>query len=254
MKLENKTIVITGGGRGLGAAMARRLAAQGCNIALVDLDEATMAKTKAQCEMQGSSKVRTYVANVAVEAEVVKLFDEIVSEFQAVHGLVNNAGIMRDALTLKYKEGELISKMTLDQWQMVIDVNLTGVFLCGREAAARMIELDCKGCIINISSISRHGNMGQLNYSASKAGVQAMAVVWSKEFARYGLRSVSIAPGLIGTEMIMAMKPEAREKLAKSIPLQRVGDPDEVAKTAQFIFENDYVNGRCFEIDGGLRF
>ena len=132
----------------------------------------------------------------------------------------------------------------MEQWQLVIDVNLTGVFLCGREAAAKMIELDCKGCIINISSISRHGNMGQVNYSATKAAVRAMAVVWAKEFARYGLRAASIAPGFIGTEMVMAMKPEAREKLTSGIPARRIGDPDEIASTVQFILENDYISGQ----------
>jgi 3-oxoacyl-[acyl-carrier protein] reductase len=95
--------------------------------------------------------------------------------------------------------------------------------------------------------------MGQANYSASKAGVEALAVVWAKEFARHGIRAAAIAPGFIGTEMVMAMKPEAREKLTALIPARRLGDPDEIASTVQFIFENDYINGRCFEIDGGLR-
>ena len=253
MKLKDKTIAITGGGRGLGAAMAQRLAMQGCNLALIDLDESSLAQTKASCEQAGAAKVVAYTANVAVEAEVVALFNRIAQDFGALHGLVNNAGITRDALTLKYKDGKLVSKMTLEQWQLVIDVNLTGVFLCGREAAEKMIELDCKGCIINISSISRHGNMGQLNYSASKAGVQSMAVVWAKEFARHGIRAAAVAPGFIGTEMVMSMKPEAREKLTSGIPLKRVGEPDEIAQTVQFIFENDYVSGRCFDVDGALR-
>ena len=167
--------------------------------------------------------------------------------------VVNNAGIIKDSLLVKVKDGSIVSKMTLAQWQAVIDVNLTGVFLCGREAAARMIELGCQGCIINISSISRHGNMGQLNYSASKAGVEAMAVVWAKEFARYGLRAASIAPGFVRTELVMSMKPKARERMTAGIPLGRLGDPDEIARTVQFILENDYVSGRCFEVDGGLR-
>ena len=137
--------------------------------------------------------------------------------------------------------------------QAVIDVNLTGVFLCGREAAAKMIEFGDGGCIINISSVSRAGNMGQANYSATKAGVQALAVVWAKEFARHGIRAASIAPGFIGTEMVMSMKPEAREKLTGSIPARRVGDPDEIAPTVQFIFENDYLSGRCVDVDGALR-
>ncbi|MEM7708950.1 MAG: SDR family NAD(P)-dependent oxidoreductase [Pseudomonadota bacterium] len=253
MELREKTIVITGGGRGLGAAMATRLAAAGARLALVDLDPESLAKTQEACLAAGSDKVETYEVNVTQEDAVVDLFDRINTEFGAVHGLVNNAGITRDALTLKYKDGQQVAKMSIEQWQLVIDVNLTGVFLCGREAAAKMIEGGSKGCIINISSISRAGNMGQVNYSATKAGVQAMAVVWAKEFARYGIRAASVAPGFIGTDMVLAMKPEAREKLTNMIPARRVGDPDEIASTVQFILENDYVSGRCFEIDGALR-
>ena len=253
MKIAGKTIAITGSGRGLGAAMARRLASAGARLALVDLDEQALLETQTACVKAGSPLVEFYVANVAEEGPVEALFAKIASDFDALHGLVNNAGITRDALLLKYEDGEQVSKMTLEQWQAVIDVNLTGVFLCGREAAAVMIELACEGCIINISSISRHGNVGQTNYSAAKAGVQAMAVTWAKELARYGIRTASIAPGFIATEMVMAMKPEAREKLTKAIPATRMGEPDEIAQTVQFILENDYVSGRCFDIDGGLR-
>jgi 3-oxoacyl-[acyl-carrier protein] reductase len=253
MELEDKTIAITGAARGLGAAMAIRLAQAGSSLALIDLDDASLVQTASACNEAGARKVETYAANVSVETEVEAVFARIATDFGGLHGLVNNAGITRDALTLKYKDGELVSKMTIEQWQAVIDVNLTGVFLCGREAAATMIAHECKGCIINISSISRHGNMGQLNYSATKAGVQAMAVVWAKEFARYGIRAAAIAPGFIGTEMVMAMKPEAREKLTSGIPARRIGEPDEIAHTVQFILENDYVSGRCFDIDGALR-
>ena len=253
MDLSGKTIAITGGGRGLGAAMARRLAVHGCKLALIDLDEAGLEETAADCRDCGAAGVETWSANGANETEVERVFQGIGGHFGALHGLVNNAGITRDAFTLKYRDGELVSKMSLAEWQLVIDVNLTGSFLCGREAAAQMIALGCKGCIINISSISRHGNMGQANYSASKAGVESLAVVWAKEFARHGIRVASIAPGFIGTEMVMAMKPEAREKLSASIPLGRIGKPDEIAKTVEFILENDYVSGRCFEVDGALR-
>ena len=245
--------MITGAGRGLGAATAVRLAGQGCRLALVDIDDAALNAVRLNCEHAGSGQVMTYIADVSAESDVEKLFEAIASDFGALHGLINNAGITRDALTVKFKDGELVSKMSLAQWQAVMEVNLTGVFLCGREAAAKMIERGTKGCIINISSISRHGNVGQLNYSASKAAVQAMAVVWAKEFARYGIRAASIAPGFIGTEMVMSMKPEARDRLTGAIPLRRVGDPDEIAGTVQFILENNYISGRCFDIDGGLR-
>ncbi|MFK8015141.1 MAG: SDR family oxidoreductase [Gammaproteobacteria bacterium] len=253
MNLKNKTIAITGASGGLGTAMARRLAASGANLALIDLKLDALAGLSRRCEQAGATSVRIYQADVVEEAQTRSLFESIASDFGALHGLVNNAGITQDALTLKTKDGELVSTMSLAQWQRVLDVNLTGVFLCGREAALRMIELDCTGCIINISSISRAGNMGQINYSATKAGVAAMSVVWSKEFARYGIRSAAIAPGFIGTPMVMAMKPEAQARISAAIPAGRVGEPDEIAQTVQFVLENDYVNGRCIEVDGGLR-
>jgi len=253
MNLDGRTIAITGGARGLGAAMARRLAKAGCRLALIDLDADALAAMAEECGRLGAAEVRVYTANVASEPAVESLFDSIATEFAALHGLVNNAGITRDALTVKYRDGEQVSKMSMEQWQAVIDVNLTGVFLCGREAAAKMIELGCRGVIINISSISQAGNMGQVNYSAAKAGVAAMAVVWAREFARYGIRAASIAPGFIATEMVQAMKPEARDKMTAHIPLRRIGDPDEIARAVQFILENDYFSGRCLEVDGALR-
>ena len=253
MDLHDKTIAITGGGRGLGAAMAERLAARGAKLALVDLDENALDESAAACRAAGSPDVATYTVNIAEEAAVEQLFADIGEHFEALHGLVNNAGITRDGFTAKFDGWKLLKKMSLPEWQLVIDVNLTGTFLCGREAVIKMVELGCEGAIINISSISRAGNMGQANYAASKAGAAALAVVWSKEFARYGIRAAAVAPGFIGTEMVMAMKESARDKLTGGIPLGRIGEPDEIASTVEFIFENDYVSGRCFEIDGGLR-
>jgi len=253
MDLNNKTIVITGAARGLGAAMAEKLASHGAKLALVDLDKDSISATAEKCSAAGAAEVQTYGANVAQEAEVEALFDQIVEDLGGLDGLVNNAGITRDALMIKFKDGELVSKMSLEQWQQVIDVNLTGVFLCGREAAQRMIQLGSKGCIINISSISRSGNMGQTNYTAAKAGVEAMAVVWAKELSRFGIRAASIAPGFVNTEMVAAMKPEALEKMTSVIPARRMAEPEELAHAVEFILQNDYFNGRCLELDGGLR-
>ncbi len=252
MELKDKVIVITGGGRGLGRAMALQVAAKGAKLALVDLDQQGLDETIGLC-MELGTEARGYIANIAEEDAVTELFDDIAQDFGAIHGLVNNAGITRDGLFIKVKDGKVVSKMSLDNWNLVMDVNLTGTFLCGREAAIKMIELGCEGCIINISSISRNGNMGQTNYTATKAGVQAMAVTWAKELARYNIRAASIAPGYIGTEMVMSMKPEALEKIAAGIPAKRLGKPEEIASTVAFILENDYVNGRCIEVDGALR-
>jgi len=251
MNIQNKVIVITGAARGLGAAMAKRLAAKGAKLALVDLDADSIADTAAACD--GAAEVRSYGANVANEDQVVALFKSILADFGSLDGLVNNAGITRDALLIKYKDGELVSKMSLDQWQMVIDVNLTGVFLCGREAAEHMARLGNGGVIINISSISRAGNVGQSNYSATKSGVEAMAVTWGKELARYGIRTGAVAPGFINTEMVAAMPDSAKDKIAGMVPLKRMGEPDEIAQAVQFIFENDYFSGRLIEVDGALR-
>lgn len=254
MKLNNKVIVITGGGRGLGRSMALELASQGAQLALADLNAEDLDETINLCAEKGVV-ARGYVANVADEASVEKLFDDVINDFGELHGLVNNAGITRDGLFVKVdrETGKVTKKMSLEQWNLVMDVNLTGSFLCGREAAIRMIDGGTQGCIINISSVSRSGNMGQTNYTATKAGVQAMAVTWSKELARYGIRAASIAPGYIGTEMVMSMKPEALDKIAAGIPAKRLGTPEEIARTVTFIFENDYISGRCIEVDGALR-
>lgn len=252
MELRGKTVLITGAGRGLGAAMAKKLAALGANLALVDLDAAGLAAIRDACRTLGV-RAETYSANVAVEHDVVGTFDRVVADFGRLDGSIANAGILRDGLLVKAKDGEIAGKLSLEQWQAVIDVNLTGVFLCGREAAERMIRQGGGGCIINISSLSRAGNFGQSNYSAAKAGVAALTVVWAKELARHEIRVNAIAPGFIKTEMVATMKPEILEKMAAGIPVQRLGEPDEIAATAEFIFANDFVNGRILEVDGGQR-
>ncbi len=252
MNLNGKVIAITGGGQGLGRSMALVLAAKGAKLALVDLNQEKLDEAVVLCKEAGGD-ARGYIANVAQEDDVIALFDRIVEDFGTLDGLVNNAGITRDGLMVKAKDGEILKKMSLAEWQAVIDVNLTGVFLCGREAAERMIKLDSKGVILNISSVSKAGNMGQTNYSAAKAGVAAMTVTWAKELARYGIRSAAIAPGFIATEMVASMKPEALDKIASTIPLKRLGQPEEIGHTVAYIFENDYFTGRVIEMDGGIR-
>ncbi len=252
MKLQDSVIAITGGGQGLGRAMAEFLAAKGARLALIDLIPEKLDEAAEACKKAGSD-ARTYVCNVAKEADVEATFEAIMKDFGQLNGLINNAGILRDGLMVKVKDGQVEKRMELAQWQSVIDVNLTGVFLCGREASTQMINNGDQGVIINIASISRAGNMGQSNYSASKAGVSALVPVWAKELARYGIRCMGIAPGFIETEMTASMKPEALERMTAGIPLKRTGKPEEIASAAAFIFENDYLSGRMIEVDGALR-
>jgi 3-oxoacyl-[acyl-carrier protein] reductase len=253
MQIKDKVIAITGGGRGLGRAMALAFADKGGHLALIDLNEAELAETRALVEAKGV-RATTCVANVSREEDMVAALDGVVRDHGRLDVMVNNAGITRDGLLVKVKDGQVVSKMSMEQWNAVIGVNLTGVFLGGREAAERMIKLGNGGVIINISSVSREGNLGQTNYSAAKAGVSAMTVVWAKELARYGIRAGAIAPGFCATEILSAMKPEILEKVMAPVPLKRLGEPAEVAHTAVYIAENDFFTGRTIGLDGGLRF
>jgi len=252
MQLEKKVVVITGAARGLGRAMAHAFAARGAEIAALDRDGAALGETVAQCAASGV-RAKGYVADVTSEPDVIRCFDAVVSDLGRFDILVNNAGITRDALLVKARDGAIQAKMSLAQWQAVMDVNLTGVFLCGREGAERMIQRGHGGLIVNISSISREGNPGQTNYAAAKAGVAAMTVVWARELARYGIRAAAIAPGFCATDILSAMKPEMVERMKAAVPLRRLGEPAEIAATAVFIAENDFVTGRVIEVDGGLR-
>jgi 3-oxoacyl-[acyl-carrier protein] reductase len=245
--------VITGAGRGIGRTLALDFARAGARLALLDMNATDLQETAALLERERAT-ARSYIADTTDETAVATTMDRVVADFGRLDGLVNNAGITRDALLVKVKDGEVVGKMSLAQWQAVVDVNLTGVFLCAREAAERMIRLKRGGVLVNISSISRAGNVGQTNYSATKAGVVAMTVTWSKELARYGIRVGAVAPGFIRTPMVAAMKPDALAKVTAPVPLGRLGEPEEIAAAVSFIFRNDFFTGRCLEVDGGLRF
>src|SRR6185312_3910799 len=252
MEVSGKTVVITGGGRGIGRALAERFGHDGARVALLDVNAVDLETTRAALEAKGVV-ARTYEVNVAVEEQVVAAMDHIMSDFGRLDVMVSNAGILRDAMLVKAKDGAITGKMSLAQWQAVIDVNLTGVFLCGREAAERMIRLGNGGVIINISSVSRHGNAGQSNYSAAKAAVAALTVVWAKELARYGIRTGTISPGGTRTDILATMRPDMLAKLLAPVPLQRFGEPEEIAAAAAFIVSNDYFSGRSIDLDGGFR-
>jgi 3-oxoacyl-[acyl-carrier protein] reductase len=183
------------------------------------------------------------------------MVEATVEAFGEVNGLVNNAGIFRDGLLVrKDRETGEISKMSTEKWQSVIDVDLTGPFLCTREVAAQMLddEVDT-GVIINISSVSRHGNQGQSNYSAAKAGLIADTKLWAEELSRYGIRVGAIAPGFIETPILEGMPDKMRDKMIGGVPLGRAGKPEEIYQALKFIVECDYFTGRCVDVDGGVQ-
>jgi 3-oxoacyl-[acyl-carrier protein] reductase len=252
MDITGKTVVITGAARGIGKSLAVAFAKKGARLALIDLSADDIAATAAACTELGA-EFRAYGCNVTKEDEVVATIAAIAADFGALDVIVNNAGIVKDGLLVKVKDGAIVGKMSLDQWNSVINVNLTGVFLCGREAAEQMIRFGKGGVIINMSSISKDGNLGQTNYVATKAGVAAMAVTWAKELARYGIRTGAIAPGYCATEILSGMTPETLAKVTAPVPLKRLGQPEEIASTAVFIVENDFFTGRTIQMDGGLR-
>lgn len=247
MELANKVIVITGGAGGLGLEMARAMQKLDAKVVLIDIDQQRIDQA-----VELLPGAMGYTANLCDEEQVVAVFNRIAKECGSLDALINNAGVTNDGLLLKQREGELTS-LALSRFQSVLDVNLTGSFLCGREAAAHMVKSETKGVIVNISSISRAGNVGQTSYSATKAAVVAMTTTWCKELARYGIRSVAIAPGFVRTDMTASMPPEILSRIEAQIPLNRMAQPAEIASGVVFALQNDYFNGRVLEIDGGLR-
>jgi len=254
MNLNDAKILVTGGASGMGRHFCLMLAEAGADVAAADMNEDGLQSLKeAAADLPGT--IRTYTVNVAEEESVIQLFDTAWADFNGLNGVINNAGIFRDGLLVKKdrKTGD-IKKMSLRNWKMVVDVDLTGPFLCAREFAERHIANDGgEGVIVNISSIARYGNQGQSNYSAAKAGLVADTVVWGKELARYGIRTGAIAPGFVDTPILQGMRPDVLEGMLKAVPLRRVATPDEIFAGVRFIIECGYFTGRCIDIDGGMR-
>ena len=251
MELKDKVVIVTGAAQGLGRQFALDCAANGTKVALADIDLESLEKTCSDCKGK-NIEARGYELDVTEESGVEKIYSQVVSDFGTLDASINNAGILRDSLLIKVKDGE-IRKFPISKWQAVIDTNLTGVFLCGREAASKFVELKKPGVIINIASVARSGNFGQSNYSAAKAGVSAMTVLWAQELAQYGIRVAGIAPGFTATEMVVSLRDEIKEKFTKSIPLRRFAETNEMSNGALFILKNEYFTGRMLEIDGGVR-
>ena len=253
MKLTDLKIIVTGCASGMGAYFARQLLEAGAQVAVGDLDLEGLAALKEQTATLPGT-LYTHALDVAEEEDTTVFVEWARTAMGGLNGLLNNAGILRDGLLVKKdRDSGKITTMSRAQWQAVIDVNLTGATWIVRDAVAKMAADEIEaGVIVNMSSLSRHGNRGQSNYVAAKAALAANTVTWAREFAPFRIRVGALAPGLIETSMTQNMHGPAREALVKTIPLGRIGEPHDVWLGVKFILENDYFTGRCIDIDGGL--
>lgn len=246
MELNDLKVIVTGAAGGMGAHFATRLHEAGAIVAVGDIQEELLAELP-----EGILSRRLDVSDEQDVASFVAWAHEAMG---GLNGLVNNAGIIRDGLLVKKdrKTGEIL-RLSTDDWNAVIGVNLTGATLMVREVVAKMLETEQgPGVIVNISSISRHGNRGQSNYVAAKSALAANTVTWAREFARFGIRVGAIAPGMVETPMTVGMNQKARDALVAAIPVGRIGTPEDLWKAVRFVFECDYFNGRTLDVDGGL--
>ena len=244
--LEGKVAWVTGSARGIGKAIARALAEQGASVAVTDI-EGDIAKTTA-AELAKDYKVKSIAAalDVTDAAGIESLIKQIQTELGELHILVNNAGITRDGLLIRMSE---------DDWERVLSVNLKGTFLCTR-AAAKVMMRARSGKIINIASVvGMTGNAGQANYASSKAGVIGLTKSAAKELAARGIRVNAVAPGYIATEMTQGLQEDAKTEYLKGIPLGSVGKPEDVASVVTFLASSasDYVTGQVIRVDGGMQ-
>jgi 3-oxoacyl-[acyl-carrier protein] reductase len=253
MNLTDVKAIVTGGASGMGRCFALELARAGATVTVADLSDEAMADVQAAAaDLPGA--VHTLTCDVSNEDSVVTMVGAASEAMGGLNVLVNNAGIFRDGLLVKKdRETGEIKKMSLNKWNAVIAVDLTGPFLCTREFASAVIESGTKSSVVvNISSVARHGNMGQTNYSAAKAGLVADTKLWAQELARYGIRTGAIAPGFVDTPILQGMRPEVLEAMLKGVPLRRAAATEEIYMAVKFIVECDYFTGRCIDVDGGM--
>lgn len=248
MKLNELKIMITGGASGMGAHFARRLHEAGARVAVGDVNEAMMSELP--------PKIARRKLDVSREDDVCSFVEWAAKEMGGVNSLVNNAGVLRDGLLVKQdRETKAVKKLSIEDWNTVIGVNLTGATMMVRELAANMVTAGARpGVIVNMSSISRHGNRGQSNYVAAKSALSANTLTWARELAPFGIRVCAIAPGMIETPMTKGMNQKARDAVVGQIPVGRIGMPEDIWVAVKFALECDYFNARTVDVDGGLSF
>jgi 3-oxoacyl-[acyl-carrier protein] reductase len=253
MPSNQRVVIVTGGANGIGRATVKHFYEQGARVAIWDLDDEAGRALESEIQA-GNGQARYQKVNVTDPESVESGVREVVDRWGRIDVLINNAGILRDSQLVKYKEGQLKSRMSVEDFDAVITVNLRGVFLCTRAVSPFMIEQGA-GRIINVSSVvGIYGNFGQTNYVAAKAGVIGMTRVWSRELGRYGITVNVIAPGFIETDMTRQMPEKILNMMVARTPLGRMGKPEDIAHAFAFLASDEaaFISGAVLPVDGGM--
>jgi 3-oxoacyl-[acyl-carrier protein] reductase len=250
MRLKDKVALISGGAAGIGKATAKRFIEEGAKVVICDVNQEAGEATVQEL----GPEVIFYRVDVADRQAVQEWVDDVVAKYGRVDVLVNNAGILRDNQLVKVKDGELVKQMPEDEFDLVIAINLKGVFNCTQAVAPHMIRQG-SGVILNASSVvGLDGNFGQTNYVATKAGVIGMTKVWARELGRYNVRVNAVAPGFIATEILKSMPEKIIERMKARIPLGCMGQPRDIANAYLFLASDEasFVSGAVLRVDGGI--
>ena len=252
--LRNKVVIVTGGAAGIGRATAQRFAQEGAKLAAWDVNDAAADAVLQELKSGGVAEALFRKVNVTDAQSVQAGVDEVLAKWGRIDVLVNNAGILRDGMLVKVKEGAVVSTMSDEQFDSVINVNLRGVFVCTRAVAPHMIKAG-GGVICNASSVvGLYGNFGQTNYIATKAAIIGMTKTWARELGRYNIRVNAVAPGYIGTEMVRQMPEKVLQTMVQHTPLGRLGKPEEIADAYCWLASDQasFVTGTVLSVDGGV--
>ena len=251
--LAGKVVIVTGAAAGIGRATALRFALEGARVAAWDVNAAEGASLAAEIAARGG-KAEFALVDVSSQASVEAAVAQIISSLGAIHGIVNNAGILRDGILVKYKDGAVQRVLSDEEFDAVINVNLKGVFICTRAVVPHLIAAG-GGFILNASSVvGLYGNFGQTNYVATKSGVIGMTKVWARELGRHNIRVNAVAPGFIATGMVQQMPEKLLERMKAGTPIGRIGQPEDIANAYLWLASDaaSFVHGAVLSVDGGV--